>query len=79
MARGKPQPGQDLFGAMVEDRLAKTGPMAARMLESICGDDPARWAEAEIGASAAIRARIAFWTGVTECVGTDKQSVGAHS
>ena len=55
------------------------GPMAARMLESICGDDPARWAEAEIGASAAIRARIAFWTGVTECVGTDKQSVGAHS
>jgi hypothetical protein len=53
--------------------------MAARMLESICGDDPARWAEAEIGASAAIRARIAFWTGVTECVGTDKQSVGAHS
>jgi len=42
MARGTPkQPGQDLFGAMVEDRLAKTGPMAARMrpgtLEEIAG------------------------------------------
>ncbi len=42
MARGRPQPqGQDLFGAMVEDRLAKTGPMAARMrprtLEEIAG------------------------------------------
>ena len=39
-------------------------PMAARMLEEICGDDPARWEEARIGAECAIRARIEFWSGI---------------
>lgn len=39
-------------------------PMAARMLEEICGDDRARWEEARIGAECAIRARIDFWSGI---------------
>lgn len=52
------------------------GPMAARMLESVCGDDERRWAEAEIGAAGAIRARIAFWTGLCEAVDRRKQTAG---
>lgn len=55
------------------------GPMAARMLESVCGDDERRWAEAEIGASMAIRARIAFWTGICEAVERSKQAAGGSA
>jgi hypothetical protein len=40
------------------------GPMAARMLESICGDDPKAWSQALEGARDALRARRAFWDSI---------------
>lgn len=40
------------------------GPMAARMLESICGDDEAAWASARSAAADALSARAALWDGV---------------
>jgi hypothetical protein len=44
-------------------------PMAARMLESVCGRDGAAWAEARQGAEAALRARIALWDALTHELG----------
>lgn len=40
------------------------GPMAARLLTSVCGKDPAKWAAAERVARASIAARLALWDGV---------------
>ncbi len=40
------------------------GPMAARMLDSICGDDPAAWSAATDGARNALRARAALWDSI---------------
>jgi hypothetical protein len=40
------------------------GPLARKMLETLCARDPARCAEAELAAAAALRARISFWDGV---------------
>ena len=44
------------------------GPMAARMLEAICGDDERAWARAHAGAVSAIEARIELWTGIVEAI-----------
>jgi hypothetical protein len=38
--------------------------MALRMLESVCGDDPTRWRDAQIAANEALAARLALWDGV---------------
>ncbi|MCU0864037.1 MAG: DUF3050 domain-containing protein [Planctomycetes bacterium] len=40
------------------------GPMAVRMLTSVCGTDAARWEQARAGAAAALSARLAFWDGI---------------
>jgi hypothetical protein len=37
------------------------GPMAARLLAHVCGDDAAKWAAAADGAERAIRARLRLW------------------
>ena len=39
----------------------KHGPICRRIVARLCGDDPARWAEASAAARTAIEARIAFW------------------
>jgi hypothetical protein len=44
------------------------GPMAARMLESLCGADDALWREAELGARSALVPRRVFWDGVLNAV-----------
>jgi Protein of unknown function (DUF3050) len=43
-------------------------PMSLRLLESLCGDDGERAAEAIDAAGQAIEARIAFWDGVLEAL-----------
>ncbi|MBL9163787.1 MAG: DUF3050 domain-containing protein [Planctomycetaceae bacterium] len=40
------------------------GPMAARLVRSLCGDEPERWRQAEAGATGALRARTALWDGM---------------
>ena len=40
------------------------GPMAERLVENLCGDDPARWDAAEAAAVAALEARLALWDGI---------------
>ena len=42
------------------------GPMALQLLAKLCGEDPAKWAEAEVGGRAALNARIELWDGVVE-------------
>jgi hypothetical protein len=44
------------------------GPLALRLLESLCGGDPGLAAEAETAAEEAICARIRFWDGVLEAI-----------
>lgn len=45
------------------------GPMAARLVRTLCGDVPERWRQAEAGAAAALRARIALWDGMLAAIG----------
>lgn len=42
------------------------GPMATRLVENVCGNDPVAFVEAEKAAVQAINARIAFWDAVEE-------------
>ena len=44
------------------------GPLSLRLLESLCGGDATRIAEAQTAAEQAIAARIAFWDGVMEAM-----------
>lgn len=56
------------FGYYLERHIhidrERHAPMAARMLERLCGEDPRRWREATEAALAALRARVALWDGV---------------
>ena len=45
------------------------GPMAARLVRSLCGDVPERWRQAEAGAMGALRARVALWDGMLAAMG----------
>lgn len=40
------------------------GPMAARLISSLCGDDEIRWQAAEQAAVAALEARLHFWNAI---------------
>jgi hypothetical protein len=40
------------------------GPMAARLIESLCGADESKWRSAEEAAVAALRSRLALWDGI---------------
>lgn len=44
-------------------------PMALRMLQELCGRDPARWAEATESASACLRARLRLWDDAAALLG----------
>lgn len=46
-------------------------PMAARMLEMLCGSDPVKWREATDSAQTALRARIKLWDGVWRDIAKD--------
>jgi hypothetical protein len=42
------------------------GPMARRLLRSLCGDDEAKWEQAAEAAAVGLTARLALWDGVLE-------------
>jgi hypothetical protein len=44
------------------------GPMAARLMSSLCGSDASKWHDAEGAAVAALQARLALWDGIHEAV-----------
>jgi hypothetical protein len=44
------------------------GPLALRLLEKLCGDDPEKIEEAETAAEESICARIRFWDGVLDAI-----------
>lgn len=43
-------------------------PMALRALETICGNDPRKWAEARTAALASLEARRRLWDGVADAI-----------
>lgn len=45
------------------------GPMAARLITSLCGDDAAKWQSAEEAAVAALTARLTMWDGMEAAIG----------
>ncbi len=45
------------------------GPMALRMLGSVCGQDPSRWRDARYAATVALEARADLWDGVLAEIG----------
>jgi len=51
---------------------ASHAPMARQLLVSVCGDDAARWREAESAAKVAIEARIRLWDDVLTAVRTTR-------
>jgi len=44
------------------------GPMAKRLVESLCGTDEVKWALAEQAAVDALEARLALWDGMHQAV-----------
>jgi hypothetical protein len=44
------------------------GPMAARLVRSLCGDEAEHWRQAEAGALEALRARVKLWDGVLQAL-----------
>ena len=42
------------------------GPMARRLLRSLCGEDEAKWEQAGEAAAIGLTARLALWDGVLE-------------
>lgn len=49
------------------------GPLSLKLLESLCRGDPRLVAEAEIAAEEAICARIRFWDGVLDAIGSRRK------
>jgi hypothetical protein len=60
------------FGYYLERHIhvdkERHAPMAARMLETLCGDDEAKWGEALDSAQASLKARVELWDGVTSLI-----------
>lgn len=44
------------------------GPMATRLVASVCGDDPQSWKDAEAAAVSSLEARLELWNAIAESV-----------
>ena len=51
------------------------GPLACRMIERLCGDDPQKWTETEETARTALQARIVLWDGIERSIRASKASL----
>ncbi|MAV05082.1 MAG: heme oxygenase [Flavobacteriaceae bacterium] len=45
------------------------GPMALKMIQNLCGNDPVKWKEATIASENALKMRIKLWDSILEKVG----------
>jgi hypothetical protein len=50
----------------IELDCGEHGPMAERLVEGLCGDDPDRWRAAEDAAVRSLEARMVLWDGICE-------------
>ena len=50
------------------------GPMALRMVSTLCGEDDSKWAEAEEAASFALNSRLRLWDGIAHRIAVTKSS-----
>lgn len=53
------------------------GPLARRLVESLCGDDPAKWDAARTAARAALDARLDLWDAIERAIPTAAAAHGA--
>lgn len=58
----------------IEVDSGEHGPMAARLIASLCGDDEARWLRVEQAAVQALTVRLALWDGILAEVDSARQS-----
>lgn len=51
------------------------GPMAWKLIDRLCGDDPALWQEAESAAIRSLKSRVVLWDGVCESLDRSRCAV----
>lgn len=51
------------------------GPLALKMVEELCGDNPQKWEDATRVACLALESRINLWNGIDQAIQNHKQSV----
>ncbi|MCA9052763.1 MAG: DUF3050 domain-containing protein [Planctomycetaceae bacterium] len=51
------------------------GPLARRLVESICGHDSEKWASAERGAIDALQARLKLWNGIRDAIAEGESAI----